>query len=270
MWQPINDLERAFQDAHLSLEDTVEYFRELRESILLFLIPYEPGREGLLQVGDGNHITFVLWKIQGEDMIPVFTSTARAEEALHAAGKMNEKNGVAEMLGLELMHILSMQPNCKAIINPGCASGSRIMDLKMITSVWDGSALFIPSPGERALNGLVMSLPARQPARLREPLCKFLSGCPEVKAAWLFYEEEPAKPFEFVYAVGIMVEGGDAKEILRETSLAIEGACPPEWKSRAWIMDPKDKGLTEIMATLPPFYSAPDFKAPEKPAPEKK
>src|ERR1700689_2093549 len=102
MWEPQNDLERAFQDAHLGLPETVAYFKELRESILMFLIPFKPGGEGVLQFGNGSTITFIVWKIGGEDMIPLFTSSARVAEALQAAGKWDEKNGAGEMLGFEL------------------------------------------------------------------------------------------------------------------------------------------------------------------------
>ena len=264
MWEPQNDLERAFQDAHLGLPETVAYFRELREAVLLFLMPEPPDNEGVLQVGGGDAITFTftLWKIGGEDMIPVFTSTARVQEALQAAGKWHEKNGVGEMLGLELLHVISMQPgHCKVVINPGCAGGSRMMDAAMVASVVDGSALHLPTPGELALNGLVISLPRShsQPARLREPLTKFFSACPEVKAAWLFHDEEPAKPFEKVYVIGLLVAGGDAEELKRETALAIEGACPPEWGSRVFLMDPQDPGLADVLTGVPPFYAASDF-----------
>jgi hypothetical protein len=80
----------------------------------------------------------------------------------------------------------------------------------------------ITSTCARRFGGLVMSLPKSpsQPVRLREPLCKFFSGCPEVKAAWLFSEENPAKPFEQVYVVGLMVAGNDAEEMKREAVLA--------------------------------------------------
>ena len=259
MWEPQNDLERAFQDAHLGLP-TVAYFKELRESIVMFLMPEPPKHQTVLQVGNGSSLTFMLWKIGSKDMIPVFTSSARVEEALRAAGKWEEKNGVGEMMGKELLHLISMLPKpYKVIVNPGCTGGSRMMDAKMVESVVDESALYLPTPGELALNGLIISLPERLPDRLKEPLRKFLGGCPEVKAAWLFYEENPAKPFEQVYVVGLMIVGGDAEELKREASLAIEGACPPEWGSRAFLMDPKDPGLTETMAALPPFYAAPDF-----------
>ena len=267
MWEPQNDLERAFQDAHLGLPETVAYFRELRESVLLFLMPVPPDGKGVLQLGGGDTITFTIWKIGGEDMITVFTSSARVQEALQAAGKWDEKNGVGEMLGLELLHVISMQPSpCKVVINPGCAGGSRMMDAAMVASIVDGSALHLPTPGELALNGLVISLPRShsQPARLREPLSKFLTRCPEVKAAWLFHEEKPARPFEQVYVVGLLVAGGDAEELKRETALAIEGASPPEWGSRVFLMDPQDPGLTDVLAGVPPFYAAPDFQKPAK------
>ena len=268
MWEPQNDLESAFQDAHLGLPETVAYFKELREAILQFLMPVPPDGKSVLQFGNGDDITFTLWKIGGEDVIPVFTSTARVEEALQAAGKWDEKNGVGEMLGLELLHVISMQPvPCKVVINPGCASGSRTMDAAMVMSVVNGSALHLPTPGELAMNGLIISLPNSfsPPARLREPLSKFFTGCPEVKAAWLFAEENPAKPFAQVYVVGLLVAGGDAEGLKRETALALEGACPPEWGSRVFLMDPQDPGLTGVLTGVPPFYAASDFVKPPKP-----
>lgn len=66
-----------------------------------------------------------------------------------------------------------------------------------------------PPPGELAMNGLVISLPTsfRPPARLREPLTRFSARLPEVRAAWLFFEENPAQPYEEVYVVGCVCGG---------------------------------------------------------------
>ena len=267
MQEPINDLERAYLNAHLGMAETVAYFNELRDSILIFLMPYHPEVEGVMQVSNGSSLTFELWKIGGEDMIPIFTSTYRVEEALRASGRWERKSMMAEMLGKELLHLISlMMDRNQVIVNPGCATGSRAMDAVMVNSILDGSALEIPTPGEMELNGLAMSLPnsPSQPARLREPLAKFFSGLPEVAAAWLFHEDEPTKPFEYVYVVGILVEGGDAAAVKLETALAIAGACPPEWNSRVWVMDRNDSGLADIFASLPPFYKTPAFQPPAK------
>jgi hypothetical protein len=72
----------------------VTYFKELREAILLFLTPDVPDGQVVRQLDNTSTMTFTLWKINGEDMIPVFTSPARVEESLQAVGKWNEKNGV--------------------------------------------------------------------------------------------------------------------------------------------------------------------------------
>jgi hypothetical protein len=263
-WEPNNDLEEAYANAHLGIEETVDYFRLLRESILMFLVPYKPDMRVVQEFGVGKDITFTTFMVQGEVMIPIFTSSARVEEALQATGKWEEKNGVGEMLGKELLHVISMLPDSvKAIVNPDCSCGARVMNQEMVRSIVDGSALEIPTPGEQAMNGLVISLPVRQPAELREPLGKFFATLPEVKAAWLFFEEEPKKPCEKVYVVGLAIAGGDAEEIRKEAALALAGACPPEWGSRAIIMDPKDPGFTDIMR-CPSFYRTADYEPPPK------
>jgi len=266
MWNPINDLERAYQDAHLGLEEAVEYYRQLRESILLFLVPYKPGMKSVQQFGAGKTITFTTLSISGEQMIPIFTSSERVEEALKNAGMWDQKNGVAEMLGKELLHVLTMQGDTfKVAVNPGCSCGSRIMDFKMLQSIVDGSVLEIGTPGERAMGGLCISLPESQPESLKGPLSKFLGTLPEVKAAWLFNEEEPKKPFEQVYVVGLAVAGGNAEEIRQEAALALASICPPGWSSRAIIMDAKDPGFTDIMR-CPSFYRTADYEPPPKEA----
>jgi hypothetical protein len=43
---------------------------------------------------------------------------------------------------------------------------------------------------------------------------------------------------------------------------ALDGACPPKWGSRVFLMDPKDPGLAEMFTTLPPFYAVPGFQPP--------
>lgn len=265
MSQPINELELAYQNAHLGIEETVEYFRLLRECNLVFLAPYHPEIEGENKVGTDGQMVLTAWSVNAEDVIPIFTSVERADEAMTKRGQPNERYVVGEMIGKELMKGFAPPHNrLRVMMNPGCSCGSRFMDGKMIASILDGSALYIPTPGEQAMNGLVISLPAGQPAILREPLGKFLRSVPEARAAWLFYEENPKPPAEKCYVFALLLEGGDPEMLKRDAALAIESVCPPEWRSRALLIDPKDPGFEDVIACVIPFYSVPAFKPVKK------
>jgi hypothetical protein len=157
----------------------------------------------------------------------MFTSIARVQAALQTSGKWRDWSGMGRMLGQELLHVLSMTPDTLPVtVNIGGSCGARMMDMKMIKSIVDGSALYIPTPGEVAMGGLVISLPDHQPDRLKVPLTKFFSGIPEVKAAWLFCEEEPKPPQVQVYVVGLAIVGGERRRR--------SGTRPP-WRSRASV-----------------------------------
>ncbi len=265
MWKSNAELEEAFANAHQGMEQTVNFFRLLLERNLTFTAPYHPEIEGQHQIGSDGTLIVTTWKIGGEEIIPIFTSPERLDEAMQGRAKPGERYAAGEMIGRELLKGFAAPGNrLRVAINPGCSCGTHFLDPQRVQAILDGSALVIPTPGELAMNGLVISLPDRLPVSLREPLSKFFAGLPEVKAAWLFYEEEPRKPFEQVYVLGIATAGGDAHEIRHEAELAIAGLCPPEWSSRAIIMDAADPGFVDIMRCQP-FYAAADFQPPPKP-----
>jgi hypothetical protein len=218
------------------------------------------------KIGSAGKMIITVWHLGTEQVVPIFTSPERLDEAMVGRGKPGELYAAGQMVGKELFRAFCPPHNTlRVAINPGCRCGTHFLDPERIQGIVDGSALEIPTPGELAMNGLVISLPERQPAKLREPLSKFFAGIPEVKAAWLFYEEEPKKPHEQVYVVGLAIVGGDAEEIRHEAALAIASICLPEWSSRAFIMDAKDPGLADIMR-CPSFYRTADYVPPPKAA----
>jgi hypothetical protein len=266
MWEPNDELDRAFANAHHSLEETVEFFRLLRESNVTFIAPYHPEIEGENRVGSDGKLILTVWRIGAEEVIPIFTTPERLDEAMQGRGRPGELYAAGQMAGKELFRAFCPPHNkFRVAINPGCMCGTHFLDPERIQGIVDGSALKLPSPGELAMGGLVISLPERLPERLQGPLAKFLGGIPEVQAAWLFWEEKPKPPFEQVYVLGLAMAGGDTAELLKEAALAIASLCPPEWSSRAMIMDPKDPGFTEIMR-CPPFHRTADFEPPPKTA----
>ena len=267
MWEENHELEQAFAAAHLGSEQTVEFFRRLRESNLTFVAPYHPEIEGEHQIGSDGQMTITVWRLGAEEVIPIFTSPARLDEAMQAKGRPGELYAAGQMLGLELFRGFCPPHNqMRVAINPGCSCGTHFLTPQIIQSIVDGSALVIPTPGELAMSELVISLPERQPDSLKVPLGKFFASLPEVKAAWLFYEEKPQPPCEQVYVLGLAIVGGDAEEIRQEAALAIASICPPEWASRAIIMDPKDPGFSDIMRCAS-FYRTPDYVPPSREEP---
>jgi hypothetical protein len=270
MWECNDKLEQAFANAHRGTEETVEFFRLLRECNLTFTAPYHPEIEGENKIGSDGKMVITVWTVNGEQVIPIFTTPERLDEAMLQMGKPGEKYAAGQMAGRELFRAFCPPHNkLRVAINPGCSCGTHFLKPEQVQGILDGSALEIPTAGEMAMGGLVISLPDRQPAKLREPLTKFLAGIPEVKAAWLFYEEEPKSPSEQVYVLGLAIVGGEATEICREAALAIASVCPPEWGSRAIIMDPQDPGFSDIMRCQS-FYRTADYVPPPKsPEPKK-
>jgi len=247
----------------------VEFLRLLRESNLTFVVPYHPEMEGRHEVQPDGKMTITICMLNGEEVVPLFTSPRRLDEAMAAFVKPGQPYMAGEMLGLELFRGFCPPHNkFRVAINPLCSCGTHFLDPARIQGIVDESGLYIPTPGEMAMNGLCISLPQSpsQPASLREPLGKFFATIPEVRAAWLFHEEEPKPPFEQVYVVGVAVVGGDAEEIRQETALALGGICPPNWGSRAITMDPKDPGCADIMRCQS-FYRTADYVPPAKAEP---
>ena len=268
MWEENEELEQAFANAHRGMEETVRFFRLLRDCNVTFVLPYHPEMVGEKIIGSDGKMTITIWRVDNENVIPIFTSPARLEEAMRSKAGPGERYASGQMIGRELFRAFCAPHNAfRVAINPGCACGTHFLDLKRIQGIVDGSELEIPTPGELAMNGLCISLPQRQPESLKTPLTKFFDGIPEVKAAWLFYEEEPKAPFEKIFVLGLALAGGEAEEIRREAELAIAAVCPPEWGSRVIIMDPKDPGFIDIL-NCPSFYRMADYVPPLKSKPE--
>ena len=264
MWERNDELEQAFANAHLGSEETVAFFRLLRECNLTFIAPYHPEIEGENKVGSDGKIIITIWTINSEELVPIFTSPERLDEAMQGRGRPGELYAAGQMPGKELFRGFCPPHNkLRVAINPGCTCGTHFLDPQLVQSIVDGSALCVPTPGERAMSGLVISLPDHQPERLKGPLGRFLASIPEVKAAWLFYEEEPKKPHEQVYVLGLAVAGGEAEEIRKEAALALASICPPEWGSRAILMDARDPGFNDIMRCRS-FYRTADYVEPAK------
>lgn len=259
-WKPINDLEAAFKIAHHGLKETVDYNRELSEGVLCFLMPYHPELEGLISVGNGSTMSFVFWMVSGENMIPVFTSPQRMEEALRATGKWEEKHSMGEMTGKELLHLVSVIPGQpKVAINPACGTGARVMDAEAIKGIVDGSALKLPTPGEQAFGKLIFPGYFRRPYVMLAALTNYFNSHPEVRAAWLWSDDELAEQDINEYVVALEVAPGYSPELAAEIQKLAEATCDQQQPCRVALLDPADEYSAELIASFPAFYKAAEY-----------
>src|SRR5205809_643279 len=107
-------------------------FRLLRESELVFLLPYHPEMEGgVMKLQNGGKLPpFVVWSSPTDGKrIPIFSSLDRAQEACKKTGSRENQYNLCEMPGQQLFEILSCQPNAIAI-NPATSIPAIMMDIQ--------------------------------------------------------------------------------------------------------------------------------------------
>ena len=264
MNQPQNDLERALWSVSRGPEGYPTLFRQLRESMVTFLMPYHPEWVGDVPIENGTAITFAVWQNADGPQIPIFTSLERAEAALEAIGG-DMKYAVAEMKGEWLFGAIAGQ-ELPAVLNPACGTPHLSLDVRAARKLADGSILRVEK-GPQEQGRLKIVDAADYPTDLLQPVFRFLRGRPEVRAAWLFYRLEQDAPPQRYYVFSLLVQG-DAEAVQNELSVVVRHAVKDGPDFGVTKVDPDDPEMGKIMAQFPPFYAAPDYRAPTPLPPE--
>jgi hypothetical protein len=262
-WEPVNDLERAYQTAAKWAPASRELFRQMRESTLVFLMPYHPEMDGELQVGNGSVMTFDVWNNGQEECIPIFTSQARAEQALKVTKRWDLPHATGEMRGQELFHCLTGQKeDYKVVINPGCMPGGMVLDQDRVRELWDGSVFKALPPVTKVRRAAEIVDAADYPTDFIQPLFEFLRSKPLAQAAWLFRQSPPPKTGVTSYIIGLLTTGETGSELEQDLMVVGESVCPPDCSFGVTILDLKKPSVAQVAATFPPCYAAPGFSKP--------
>jgi hypothetical protein len=263
MTPPVNDLERAFSTLR-GAEHYPNLFRLLRESELVFLIPYHPEMEGMMGLGSGDPLPpFVVWKSPGGgERIPLFTSIERAEMACKNTGASDTQYNLCEMKGTELFHLLSCQET-SIVINPATDLKPFLMDTRAAKKLYDGSILKPMEDDVEKFHGKMRIVePADYPTDLLQPLFQFLRGCKAVRAAWLFRHTQPPDPNRPSYVFALKVSG-DFKAVQQGFAIVLLNLSEIEKMDFGTMpVDETNPKLVEVTLKYPAFYAAPDYQAP--------
>lgn len=262
MKDPMNDLEQAYLSGLRGPEGRPDLFRQLRESILAFLMPYHPELEEMMELEGGDALSFIVWEGPKGSFVPIFTSMERAEQAVKQVGAEDTQQSLAEMPGEMLFKVLTTQQR-GVVINPACGMGEMFLDLNAVKMLADGSILKPIATGAKQGGGVKIVDPADYPTDFIQPLFRFLRGRAEVKAAWLLQRDpapDPAKPF---YIFGLLATG-DAEQLEQDFAVVAQSSRLHGADFGVILLDVKIPKMAAVMAKFPPVYAAPDFCPPKR------
>jgi hypothetical protein len=258
---PLNDLERLLAKPKLGPQDFPELFRLLRETELVFLLPYHPELEGAkMSVKNGGQLPpFVVWT-SAEDgkRLPIFSSLDRAQEACKKTGAREGQYLLCDMPGRQLFDLLACQPN-GIVINPATTLHALFMGLDGVKQVVGRGPGQIVPPVNQSFRVQLLT-PAEYPTSLVQGLFQYLRGSTGVRAAWLGKDLARTQPGTG-YLVVLLGECDQKK--IHADMLIVGGAGLAKGDTvHVTFLDGNNAAAVPATQKFTPFYAAPDYNAP--------
>lgn len=256
---PLNDLERLLTKPKFGPQDYPEMFRLLRETELVFLLPFHPELEGAtMGLKNGDQLPpFVIWSSPTDGRrIPIFSSIDRAQEACRKTCSRENQYALCDMPGQQLFEILSCQPDAIAI-NPATSFPALLMDIhgvKQLARRGPGQA-----EGEQKSGRVQLLTAADYPTKLVQALFQYLRECSGVRAAWLAKDLGRTEPGTGYI---IMVLGACDQKKIQDGIIIVAGSSIDKDETlHVGFMDGDNAAALAETEKFTPFYAAPDYKA---------
>jgi SseB protein N-terminal domain len=259
---PINDLDRAIIALRRSVAATPEFYRQLTQGELWFLVPYHPEVEGeTIVIQGGARLPFAVLRDENGEIAPLFSSRERLQEGLRNGRVPPRAYSAGAMPAQQVLEILG-KSGLRAVINQSCATGEVTIPPDLMRDLADGSALKPPPEKEEQKQAKLKILsPADYPTSLIQPVFEFMRLHKNFRAAWIFLcGEIPADGYQFLF---LMQPEDEA--IFNDLNITVQAArSKTKDKVELGMLDERD---VEYIATLfrkvPAFYVAADYKPPE-------
>ena len=267
---PTNDLDRAIMAMRRSAAGTPEFYRQLAQGELWFLVPYHPEVEDAdLELKNGSPLPFAVLRDDQGEVVPLFSSEGRLHEGLERGRVPPHTYLCGDMPARQVLEILG-HAGLRAVVNKSCATGEVTIPPDLMRALADGSALAPHDLGRQPEEQMsVIPIDAADyPTDLIQPVFEVLRRHPQFRAAWVFgFTPAAAPPAEQRgYCLTLLMEPRD-ETLLHEVNLVAHAARPPTHEIKITLVDETDAGyVAQLFAAAPPFFTAADYGRPPFPS----
>jgi hypothetical protein len=267
---PANALDLAILALQRSRAGTPEFYRQLAQGDLCFLVNYHPEIENeVMELKNGSPLPFAQVADDQGAVVPLFSSIERANEGLKKGGVPPRTYSIADMPARQVLEILG-NVGLRAVINKGCATGTITIPPDLMRDLASGKALAPIELGSEKREQMNLNIlnPADYPTDLIQPVFEVLRRHRNFRAAWIFSRTPAAKQPAHVriYHLLILMEPRD-EVIFHELNMVAQAANNKLHDLHVGLADEADKNyLASLFKQAQPFYVATGYRPPAAPA----
>jgi hypothetical protein len=262
----MNDLDGAILALQRSTAATPEFYRQLAQGDLWFLVRYHPEIEGeKIELKNGAPMPFIQFQVQQGAAVALFSSAERVEECLNKSKIPARQYSTGSMPARQMLEILG-KSELQAVLNQGCASGAITIPPNLMRDLADGSALKPIVPESTVQHRLTILNPADYPTRLIQPLFELMRRHAQFRAAWVCAfppeTDQPARPPRYQFL--ILMDPRDER-LFHDLNMTLSAAERDQagLKSGLGLVDETDADyIAGLFRQAPAFFTAADYRRP--------
>ena len=268
---PANDLDRAIIALPRSRANAPEFYRQLMQGELWFLMKYQPELEGeRMAITNGSPIPFIKLQDQQGDVVPIFSSLERAEEGLKKGHVPDNTYLPSSMQAQQLLELLG-HLKWRAVVNLSCSTGAMNIPYELMRDLANGTALKpldLDREDEQEVKLQILN-PADYPTDLIQPVFEVVRRYPNFKALWVFGKvgELPAGA-KRIYHLMVLMEPRD--EVIFHELNMVQADAGKAYNVQLALLHETDLASTaKYFQEAAPFYVATGYRPPASPEEDK-
>ena len=256
---PVNRLEielrKVLQDRNAPLWG---FYTPLAAEKVWLIVGHDPSKDGTDEAiaAPGQNPAVCVWKGEEDSWIGIYTAECRAREVMERRGISPQKMTCIYAQGYEVLRWLSTMEE-KLCMNLGLKEWQKVLDADMVDILLRREQP--PVKEEGAVDHVVKVFPAVDPTPHLERVKEFLSGQPNVRAAWVFGRApEPGMPEGTpCYEICLVMRDPEDRSLVDTVTTMAKALSPVEMEWTTAVIMADEQSLRNLARQRAPFYSAP-------------